>query len=327
MYFKGVNPIKAILKYPEFSRYFFINSFFRVLYAWATNKKLRLRTYAGQKVHDAHFANCRLREAILLGEPFLATRYGSAELNIVTEVLLKRMQLKSKLNAETIKVSCIQSGVFPIEDWVLEKFTDLILEHSRNIDFLGTFRMVQEDFYIKHYCPKSVFLTHLYMYNFWFYDLPFTSALEGKKVLVIHPFEDSIQNQYKKRELLFTNEKVLPRFELKTLKAVQSIAGESNKFQNWFDALEHMYNEAMKIDFDIAIVGCGAYGLPLSSMIKQSGKVVLHMGGVTQILFGIKGKRWDSDQLASKMYNEHWIRPDQSEIPGDYTAVEGGCYW
>ncbi|WP_274095727.1 hypothetical protein [Riemerella anatipestifer] len=40
----------------------------------------------------------------------------------------------------------------------------------------------------------------------------------------------------------------------------------------WFDALEDMKNKIDLVDFDVAIIGCGAYGLPLASYIKNKGK-------------------------------------------------------
>ena len=49
-------------------------------------------------------------------------------------------------------------------------------------------------------------------------------------------------------------------------------------------------------------------------------------GGATQLLFGIKGFRWDS-VLEKTFYNEHWIRPDSSERPKGAEKVEGACYW
>lgn len=43
--------------------------------------------------------------------------------------------------------------------------------------------------------------------------------------------------------------------------------------------------EALKFDFDVAIIGCEAYGFPLAARLKRAGKIVVHMGGATQILF------------------------------------------
>ena len=79
-----------------------------------------------------------------------------------------------------------------------------------------------------------------------------TSALAGKKVLVIHPFEESIQNQYKHFDKLFPGTDILPEFELKTLKAVQTAGSATDaRFATWFDALDYMCRECEKIDFGI----------------------------------------------------------------------------
>lgn len=108
----------------------------------------------------------------------------------------------------------------------------------------------------------------------WLYNgRPWTTALKGKRVLVIHPFIDTIRNQYEnKREQICPNTDILPKFELKTLRAVQTIAGETDeRFSTWFEVLDYMYQEAMKIDFDVAIICCGAYGMPLGGMLKKPG--------------------------------------------------------
>ena len=85
--------------------------------------------------------------------------------------------------------------------------------------------------------------------------------------------------------------------------------------------------EISKYDFDIAIIGAGAYSLPLAAYVKQLGKIAVQMSGSTQILFGIKGKRWEQIPEISKFFNENWIRPSEDETPKGSTKVEGGSYW
>lgn len=54
-----------------------------------------------------------------------------------------------------------------------------------------------------------------------------------------------------------------------------------------------MKKKISTIDFDIASIGCGAYGLPLAGFIMEElHKKAIYMGGGTQWLFGIKGRRW-----------------------------------
>ncbi len=162
----------------------------------------------------------------------------------------------------------------------------------------------------------------------YYHNEPWSIALKGKKVLVVYPFEDSIKNQYAIHNKLFANKDILPDFELITFKPVQSIAGNKpDKFETWFEALEFMKDKISDIDFDIAIIGAGAYGLPLAAHVKRIGKKAIQLGGATQILFGIKGIRWESIPLISVLFNEHWINPLPAERPDGYKKIENGCYW
>jgi hypothetical protein len=171
----------------------------------------------------------------------------------------------------------------------------------------------------------------LELLNPYFSKSPWTRALEGKKVLVIHPFAATIQAQYKRRELLFANN-LLPAFELKTIKAVQSIAGEKTEFDTWFDALDHMKAQMDQVDYDICLIGCGAYGFPLAAHAKRMGNVGFHLGGSLQLLFGIRGKRWENPDYNpvynyAALMNEHWVKPAEEERPVAANKVEGACYW
>ena len=153
----------------------------------------------------------------------------------------------------------------------------------------------------------------------------------GKKVLVIHPQAEIIRSQYARREKIFPGTNILPEFELIVQKAVQTNAGEvDERYATWFEALEDMYRKAMAVDFDLAILGCGAYGFPLAAKMKAAGKQAVHLGGITQILFGIHGKRWDEDknhQFLQKYYSDAWVRLTDKEKPKGANVVEDGCYW
>ena len=48
----------------------------------------------------------------------------------------------------------------------------------------------------------------------------------------------------------------------------------------------------------VALLGCGAYGMPLGAFIKDGlKKPAIHVDGVLQLLFEIKGKRWDENSI------------------------------
>ena len=127
------------------------------------------------------------------------------------------------------------------------------------------------------------------------YDEPWTMALRGKKVLVVHPFAELIESQYRNRHAIFPEKKILPDCELMTVKAVQS-SGKTypEGVNDWFEALDILYNRCMKKDFEVALVSCGSYAVPLAARLKHAGgKKVIVPGGMMQLMFGIKGARWE----------------------------------
>lgn len=213
------------------------------------------------------------------------------------------------------------AGFFPDKIEKIEQFCELMLNDIPEIDILGSW-LKQESFFQKEIGNvKRIVLEDLEPF---FSSNPWTSALEGKKVLVVHPFAETIKRQYQKRELLFENN-LLPAFELKTIKAVQSIAGEKTAFADWFEALESMKQQIDETDYDICIVRTGAYGFPLAAHVKRQGKKAIHLAGVTQLLFGIKGNLWDEYVVwpYTNLYNAHWVRPGENEKQKNALVVEG----
>ena len=116
--------------------------------------------------------------------------------------------------------------------------------------------------------------------------------MAGRKVLVVHPFADTIRSQYARREKIFENPDMLPQFDLQVYRSVSSFSGIKTNFKDWFEALDKMKSDIAKLDFEVALIGCGAYGFSLAAFIKRDlGRTAIHLGGVTQILFGIKASR------------------------------------
>lgn len=273
--------------------------------------------------------NNLIKKSLLSSNPLMITRFGAIELNCLAFYLRYRNSLKVKKKPytnNTRNAMWQNTGFFPTDNDSLDGFSELYINCINHIDFIGVWFNFYENIVIQRFCPDA-YIMPLRSIEPYYSGNPWSKSLENKKVLVIHPFKESIESQYKKRNLLFSNKDVLPFFELITLKAVQSIGKIQTGFETWFDAYEHMCAEVKKIDFDIAIIGAGAYGLPLAFYAKSLGKKAIHMGGATQILFGIKGKRWDQHEEISKLYNEYWVRPLPSERPDQYHKIEKGCYW
>lgn len=311
----------------QYAKYRLIN------YARLVKKKLKrfklsaLKRYAGKPLLSAEQGNEVIRRAVEAGKPFAAVRYGCNELATTIDCADMKLGLRKEIRDECMLSLCRNAGFFPKDKALAYRFGTQQAELAGQADLFGIWSWNMEDYAIATFGAPDCQVCIPRALEPYYFAEPWTAALAGKRVLVIHPFEKSIRSQYEKRTQLFENPDVLPEFTLLTLKAVQSAAYNETPFDTWFDALQYMYDEAMKLDFDVAILGCGAYGLSLACMLKKAGRTAIHMGGATQILFGIKGNRWDDHPVISKLYNQHWVRPLPEETPEKAKAVEGACYW
>ena len=283
-------------------------------------------------------------------KPCMIARYGANELNCVSnylEITCGEHNIWKNIKGEShdwwwnegmLRELRGVAGFYPVDNHNLTKFSKLMLADSKDLDVLAVFPAVYKNLSnVESYIPPNIPYIHLVSFDSFLFKTPWTRVLEGKDVLVVHPFAELIESQYQKRELLFDNKSVLPKFNLKTIKAVQSMAGVNKQgFKDWFEGLYWMEQEMDKQKYDIALLGCGAYGFPLAAHAKRTGHKAVHIGGSLQLLFGIKGKRWEDTYIAIRynippnsyidiMNNPNWVRPDQY-VTKETQNAEGGCY-
>jgi len=291
--------------------------------------------YFGQASSDL------IRDGIESAFPFAVSRFGYSEFRTLLTYLhirekdsdlhkiilfIKGEKVEPWWHPNTINIITHNAGLFPNKIEVIEKFCRLILTDIAEIDVLGSWLGGEK--WVKPMMPNTKYIRLHDFYHF-LHSNPWTAALKDKKVLVVHPFSKSIESQYSLRDKIFSGVHRLPDFDLITYKSVQSIAGNKpDGFDTWFQALDFMQTDIAKIDFDIAILGCGAYGMPLAVSIKRDlKKKAIHLGGNTQILFGIKGSRWENDRNFSPFINSNWVKPLPEETPIGHQTIDNNCYW
>lgn len=303
---------------------YFLKSAPNVLAYKLFKKKWNLNKFAGKKDITLTYSSNIIKSAIIKGEPFCAVRFGAVELSCWNNFHKIELGLARKYKEPVLYSIKNNAGVFPTSKDTLDGYSKLCLGKLSNIDALAISGLHMEEYYYKSYCPNATVIQN------WALEPLiglYPTLLKDKKVLVISPFAEQIKSQYKLRKKLFKEPDILPTFKkLHVIEAVQTIGGQlDSRFNNWFEALNYMKNEIKKLDFDVALVGCGAYGLPLCIYIKELGKIALQSAGATQTLFGIMGKRWENRIHVKRFVNEHWVRPDKK--PENFEKVESGAYW
>lgn len=289
---------------------------------------------------EGQAANDLIRGFLERGRPCLIARFGCVELDAAlrgydisrcASGLRKALDLLIGASGpfwwdNSIRANLLRTtGVFPVDDATLMRFSKRVLADARSVDVLGSWNARELELK-KRYFPncKAVDLGGLDSFP---YQNPWSSALEDRRVLVVHPFCQTIAAQYMRREKLFENPAILPTFQLTTYRPVTSFLGLKTPYRDWFGALDAMCADIAEMDFDVALIGCGAYGMSIGAFVKNVlRRQAIHLGGVTQLLFGIKGGRWDGGPY-SRFYNGFWVRPDEAERPVNYRQHEGGACW
>ena len=108
---------------------------------------------------------------------------------------------------------------------------------------------------------------------------------------------------------------------------------DKSKYKNWKEVFEIMKDRIKNINFDIAIVSAGGYANIICDYIYTDlNKSAVNRGGDTQLLFCIRGNRWDEraklnngNNDLNRSFNEHWTyhKPQYEEL----LNVESSCYW
>ena len=290
--------------------------------------------YFGRPIHTALDGNTFLREHLNQSSSFSAGKIGSAEL----EVLVKYHNsdgnpdtfFNSVERGHELQFLHVNSGVFPKDMSTTVYWARIYLAALAQMSFIGIWFNESEDIIVHEYAQNSTLIRDTGLEPYY-HQQPWSQALEGKRVLVVTPFTDSIQHQYYNKggaKLFPNNPQTLPEFELLVIRAPLSPALARPEHDSWHSALVDLKQQMACSEWDVCIVGAGAYSIPLCGYARADLKrAAIHMGGGTQLLFGVRGRRWEGHEVIQGLFNEHWIRPLDHETPRRKWKIEGGAYW
>ena len=219
------------------------------------------------------------------------------------------------------------------------KYSEMYLKAFENSELFCGWEIYGD--YIRHISDSHGFMKQLHAtkkmaWSFaldifhYIYDTPWTQALQGKRILIISSFEESIREKIAIRSQIYDGVDLFPDCEFVFLKPPMTQADEPSRefdveFAEFTDKLDSMWG-----DYDIALVSCGGYGnLVCNHIYEIHLKSAIYIGGVLQMYFGIVGARWFAERpdVVRLFMNEHWSRPKPSERPKGCEKVEKGCYW
>jgi hypothetical protein len=238
---------------------------------------------------------------------------------------LSRQSRPAPYPAGIARALFLNAGVFPATDEAFDRFGARYLEAVREMDILAMWFNAGERQVLRRECPGATLVTLPSLEPF-LSAVPWSAALEGRRVLVVHPFTETIRHQHARRTVLWEDPRVLPAFELLTLRVPLSAGLVPPEHPTWSEALTALTDQMDKLAYDVAIIGAGAFSLPLAVHAKRRGAVGVHLGGGTQLLWGIIGTRWEEGGF-QRFFRESWVRPSPDETPEGVAKIERGAYW
>jgi hypothetical protein len=219
------------------------------------------------------------------------------------------------------------AGVFPADADSFSRFGREYVDALGETDILAVWFNRGEARVVNRLAPQAQ-LVRLNTIEPHLWDNPWFALAEGKRVLAISPFAATIRHQHDKLEAVWNKKPEMGvSYSLSTIETPLCAALVESPYATWGDGLDAMRDEMASIDFDIAIIGAGAWSLPLAVHAKRLGKIGVHLGGPAQLVFGVLGQRWIEHPRHNVYFNEHWVRPGDHERPETFTKIEGGCYW
>ncbi|MCI1245278.1 MAG: hypothetical protein LKG11_04990 [Bacilli bacterium] len=310
----------------ERNRYisFFLKNAPSTLFGRIFNKPKQIKRFRGTNGITTDGGGLYLKQRLLFGEPFCAFRFGGSELSCLNGHEKIVLGFKKTYKESVRWAMKVRAGFYPTNDRALNEYCEKFENEVGFADVLAISGLHMEDYFAEKLVPKAHVISNWSMEPLlggWSF------ALKGKKVLVVSPFDEEIRSQYARREKLFPNEPdILPGFDLKVVKAPGTM-GSDARFADpsFMAALKRVEDEIAKTDFDVALIGAGAYGSLLCFYIRSLGKTAIQTGGSTQTLFGIIGKRWENRPHVASRINEFWIRPKNKPLGCE--KIDNGAYW
>jgi len=237
------------------------------------------------------------------------------------------------------------SGIFPATPVSYDRWAKEYVESLRELDGLAAgwykpYATIEETL-LDNYAPHAFRMPLRSLEPYYVEPAKrWTASLAGKPVVVISSFAETIraQTQFadvsKIWESVESPETILNStiwIPIRTYFPPAISQGDSTgwarEITNWEDAVSSIVKKVLATGASTAVIGCGGLGMIIGARLKRSGLNVILMGGAIQVLFGIKGARWETHNIISKFWNSAWVYPSSAETPSNAYAIEGACYW
>jgi hypothetical protein len=276
-----------------------------------------------------------IQQALQTGKGALIGRHGTIEL---TMMLL--YELNQTIDTYRLPILEKNAGVFPRNQKTVLEWIKAYKEATSLADVMAAgwyAPLAKAELSFLEKVAPSALLTPLRALEPYYVpdEQCWLRALEGQTVAVVSSFTNTMKEQLTYKDAIWPGRpSLLP--ETVKWKFVRSYYSPAlakgschwpDTVTSWKEAVDHLEMNVLQTNAKICLIGCGGLAMPLAARLKQKGVICIVLGGAIQLLFGIKGKRWENHGVISEFFTSEWTYPKDSEVPNGSNEIEGGCYW
>jgi len=216
------------------------------------------------------------------------------------------------------------AGIFPYNTESYHQYATAFIAALGDIDHLGIWHNEGEMKLVSTFSSETKIGYVQGLEPYLIPHQPWSHALANKTVLVVTPFAKTLTEQMPKLSNVWmkyeqkNGQILIPKStKFTVVKFPYGFDPEiQQKYGSWENLIVQVSTEIEKYNFDVALLGCGGYSLILGAKIKKMGKSAIHLGGATQVLFGIRGSRWEQIPWFLENLNDYWTYPLAEDKPG-----------
>jgi hypothetical protein len=275
--------------------------------------------------HERGFAV--LQDLIQTKSPFFIGRLSGIETNFCGLKLAQKSP-----DASLIQLMQLWAGIYLTTNEDATKYTAEYTSAVDSCDMLGVwdgsmytqaidFYDYARDKYSHKYIPAQSLEPYYY-----FNEPSYRPLFVNKTILVITSHEHTIRQQVINIDSIFPK-KIFENCRFIVVRAPLQYA-ECCDGRPWTAHFEELKNKIRGLKFDVALVGCGGFGMPICNFIyKEMNSSALYVGGALQLFFGVIGTRWLSSTKIRSLRNSSWCWPLANDKPRGFLHGESQSYW
>lgn len=287
-----------------------------------------------------------LVRAVQVGDAYAAGKLGTSELAALYWYITHRQHKidagRAAYPLHVFRHMVVNAGLYParpeiIDGWCEHMLHTVLPSMDLMVEWSPTSKL-HEYYFLEAHAPHSRRTVLRALEPYYEDDVSdrYTLAIpDNSNVAIISPFVDTILAQGPRLHQIWCDKPLWnPSIRCIPIQTfftplVSSLSAQQwpSRLTSWQAACDATVEKVRSVGAKYALVGCGALSLPIVAALKAAGCIAIHTGGATQIMFGIKGRRWDAHSVISKLYNDAWVRPAAHEIPEHASAIENGCYF